>query len=682
MKYDMDRIRNFALVGASGSGKTSLAELMLYNAGVVNRIGKVEDGNTVMDYDKDEIEKRMSINLSLAKLEWNKTNFNLIDTPGYPDFLGDVIIAIKVTESSIIVVNAVNGIEVDTEKIWQLSEEYKNANVVVINKMDREKANFDNVLDDIEKKFDKIPLPIILPIGTGETFNGIVNVINKKAYIKGKEASIPSDMMDLVDKKHEAVIEAAAESDDALMEKFFEQGTLSEKEIITGLKNTIQQGNILPVIACSAELNIGVKNLMNAISDYLPSPKDKNIIDVIKDGKEIKLETGEDKPKLAYIFKSISEQNLGELAFVRVYSGEIKYGDTVYVPEKNNKERIGQIFKVCGKKRDDMEMIHTGDIGALVKLKTAKSLNTLTDSNESIKIKPVNLPSPVYWQTIKAVKQGDEDKISSALSKLIDEDPTLRTEFNTATSEQILSGLGEVQVNLVKKRLKDRFNVDATLTNPKIPYKETIEGSADVSYRHKKQTGGRGQYGEVYFRIKPKPQGQGFEFVNSIVGGVIPSKFIPAVEKGLKETLEKGIFANYPIVDIQVELYYGSYHDVDSSEMAFKLAASHALKKGFMEAKPILLEPIHKLNVTVPTEFMGDVMSDLSTRRGKILGMEQNGNRQVIKAELPLSELYSYHTSLRSISKGQGSFTQEFAYYQKLPFELAEKVIQESKRDN
>ena len=680
-KYSMDSIRNFALVGASGSGKTSIAEAMFFNAGVTNRLGKVDDGNTVMDHDPDEVSKKMSIYLSLGNLEWKKVKHNILDTPGYSDFKGDMITAFRAVDTAVITVSAVNGIEVMTEQAMKYADEVKNSIAVIINKIDREHAKFNEIIDELSNLSDKVIVPVTVPIGTAEHFKGVINTIKKKAYSQGKEIEIPADMTDAVEEWHEKVIEAAAESDDKLMEKFFEEGALSEDEISNGLKNSILQDTAVPVFVTSATENIGIQETLTLINDFFPSPKDVHEILIKKQDEEQMLDLADYKKKLGYVVKSVSEQNFGEIAMVRMYSSDLTTGNEVELPEKNEKEKIGQMFVICGKKREEVDHIAAGDFGGLVKLKNTKTSNTIAEKGENIIVKPIQYPEPVYWKAIRAVSQSDEDKIGPALSKITDEDPTIRTELNTETYQNILSGQGEIQIGLVQKRLQDKYNVEANLTDPKIPYKETITGNADVKYRHKKQSGGHGQYGEVYIKLFPTEIGSGFEFVDSIVGGVIPSKYIPAVEKGLVETMKEGILADYPVVDIRAELYYGSYHDVDSSEMAFKIAASHALKDGFMKAGPILLEPIHKIQIIVPTEYMGDVMGDISSRRGKILGMSQQENKQVINAEIPLSELYSYYTSLKSLTQGRGYFTQQFAYYQKLPNDQAQKVIEASKKE-
>jgi elongation factor G len=488
-------------------------------------------------------------------------------------------------------------------------------------------------------------------------------------------------MQDTVEKYYDKIIEAAAESDDSLMEKYFDQGSLSTQEIHDGLKKSIINGDVAPVFACSATQNIGIKELMDVINDFFPSPEDIESIPVKRNNENELLNLRQYDKRLGYVIKSISEPNLGDIAYVRLYSSSLKTGDEIEIAEQRARDKIGQIFSICGKKREPVDEITAGDIGGLVKLKNAKTAASINEKDENIIIKPVEYPEPVYWRAIKPRSQEDEDKIANALSKIAEEDVTIHVTTNPETNENVIAGQGDIQIGLLQKQLKERYNVDVDLKEPKIPYKETITGTADVSYRHKKQTGGHGQYGEVYIKISPLEAGAGFEFVNSIVGGAIPSKFIPAVEKGLGETMKEGVWANYPVVDIRVELYDGTFHEVDSSEMSFKIAARNALKNGFIKANPVLLEPIHKVRIVVPSEYMGDVMSDISSRRGKILGMTQEDGKQVINAEMPLSSLYNYYTTLKALTQGRGYFTQDFAYYQRMPKELAGKIIEESKQE-
>ncbi|OQX71585.1 MAG: elongation factor G [Candidatus Cloacimonas sp. 4484_275] len=681
-KYDMTSIRNIALVGASGAGKTSLAEQMLFNAKATTRVGKVDEGNTVMDFNAEEIEKGMSLNLGIAHLEWNKTKINIIDAPGYPDFVSEQIAASTAVETLLIVANAAAGYEVTLEQSIELFENKKIAKAILVNKLDNEGADYKKALDAIRENSNINPVPIMIPIGSEHRFEGVVDIVKGKAFIKGKPADIPDDLKDFVAESRLALMESVAESDDELLEKYFEVGELTDEEIRKGIKIGIANGTVIPAFATSATHNVAVDELMNAIVDYLPSPADLNEIEVLKNNEKSVIKASIDGDLVAYVFKSYSDPNVGDIAYIRVYSGSMKSGMEVFVPEKNSKDRIGSMYYIQGKHRSEAEELHAGDIGGLVKLKVAKTFSTIVTPGSKIRIEQPELPSPVYWKAIKAVSQSDEEKIGAALSKLLDEDPTLNLEVNSETKENVIAGVGEQQIELLKKKLKSRYKIDADFVTPSVPYKETIRGKADVSYKHKKQSGGKGQYGEVYFRVAPRPRGEGFEFINSIVGGTIPSKFIPAIEKGLNEIMAKGIISGNPIVDISVDCYFGSYHDVDSSEMAFKIASWNALKKAFEVAQPILLEPIYEVQIVIPTEYMGDVMGDVSTRRGKILGMEQKGKKQILNAQMPLAELYSYYPALKSLTQGRGRFTQKFSHYEKVPDEIAEKVIAAANQDN
>jgi elongation factor G len=678
----MKNIRNIALVGASGSGKTSLSEQLLNNAKATTRIGKVEDGNTVMDYSAEEIEKGMSMSLSLAHLNWKKKKINLIDTPGYADFCGDQIAAATVAENLLFVVNATSGFEVGLEQALELHSDRSNAKAIVVNRMDNENADYNKTLEMIRENTEINPVPLIIPIGAEHQFKGVIDIVKGKAYIDGTETDIPADMIDLVEELKMSLMESVAESDDALLEKFFEEGELSGEELAKGLKFAIAEGKIIPVFACSATHNIGVNELLDAIVEYLPSPNDKNKFEVLKNDENVEYVASEDGELFAFIFKSLSDPIAGDIAFVRVFSGKLKSGIDVEVPEHNLKERIGSVSYIMGKSRKDSSEIAAGDIGGLVKLKNAKVYNSLVKQGLGIRHQEIELPSPVYWQAIKAVNQHDEDKIGEALTKLLDEDPTIQSIMNAETSENVLSAIGEQQLTLIQKKLKTRFKIEANLTTPSVLYKETIQGKADVSYKHKKQSGGKGQYGEVYLRVSPTERGEGVKFVNSVVGGTIPSKYIPAIEKGMHEIFAEGIISGNPVVDVCVDAYFGSYHDVDSSEMAFKIATWQCLKKAFEVAKPILLEPIHEVKVIIPNEYMGDVMGDISTRRGKIAGMEQKGKKQVLNAHMPLSELFNYYPALKSLTQGRGRFIQNFSHYEKVPSDVAKKVIAEANKED
>ncbi|MDY6915518.1 MAG: elongation factor G [Candidatus Cloacimonadota bacterium] len=680
--YDMEKIRNIALIGASGSGKTSLAEQMLFDAKAINRVGSVDKGNTVMDFNAEEIEKKMSLTLGVASFDWENCKVNVIDTPGLSDYAYDQIAASLAVETLVFVTSAAAGYEATLEHTLELFQDKKKAKAVLVNRMDNEGADFNKALQLIRENSNINPIALQIPIGSEHKFEGVVDIIKNKAIIDGKETEVPADMKDKVDETRLEIMEAVAESDDELLEKYFDAGELTNEEIIKGLTKAITAGNFVPAFACSVAENIAIKEFMNAVVEYLPSPAEVGKVPVMMGDEEKNMICSPDGELLGYVFKSVSDPNVGDLSYVRIFSGSLKSGMDVYVPEKNAKDRIGSMYYICGKNRTETNVLQAGEIGGLVKMKTARSLCSLVKQNSNLKHVEVEMPKPVYWQSIKAENQSDEDKIGTALAKLLDEDPSIHADMNPETGQNVISGVGEQQLTMLSKKLKSRYKIEAIFDIPKVPYKETLKGKADVSYRHKKQTGGKGQFAEVYFRCAPKGRGEGFEFINSIVGGAIPSKFIPAIEKGLNEILQEGIISGNPIVDISVECYDGSFHEVDSSEMAFKIASWQALKKAFAQAGGILLEPIHKAEIIIPDEYMGDVMGDVSTRRGKILGMEQKGKKQILNAQMPLAELFGYYPALKSLTQGRGKFEQEFSHYEKVPNEIAEKVIAASKKED
>ncbi len=674
-EYAMKKLRNLLFLGASGAGKTTLAEQLFYLAGATNRVGRTDEGNTQLDFDPEEAAKQISLNLSIGFLNWNDHRINILDAPGCPDFIGEAITALPAAETALIVVNAASGYEVGLELHLEQLEGKKTGKAVVVNRMDNEHADFDKTLEAIHENCGINPIPLYLPIGRENTFEGAVDIIRQKAYIRGEVKDVPSELAAAVEEARHTLMEAVAETDENLLNSYLEKGELTAEELMKGLKKAVAGGEVIPAFVCSASTGAGINALLDGIVDYLPSPEERQELAVLDDGKPAKIVSSPDGTLLGYIFKLYIEPNMGEFAYVRMFSGTIKSGTEFYIPEKDSKEKAGNMYLLLGKNRHDVQELKAGEIGALVKLKSARSLNTLTSTGSKLEIiKPV-IPNPVYWQSIKAANQADEDKIGTALAKVISEDPTISADLNLETHENVISGLGEQQIILAQKKLKNRYKVEAVLKDPRIAYKETIMGSAESQYRHKKQSGGRGQYGEVFFRINPLERGEGFKFINSIVGGVIPSNYIPAIEKGLAETLEKGIIAGYQVVDLSVDVYYGSFHEVDSSEMAFKIASSMALKEGFKKAKPILLEPIHEITIIVPSEYMGDVMGDISTRRGKIMGMEQKGKKQYLTAQLPQAEMFAYFPNLKSLTQGRGRFTQKFSHYEKVPDEIAQKVI-------
>ncbi|HOC95640.1 MAG TPA: elongation factor G [Candidatus Cloacimonadota bacterium] len=674
-EYDLKKLRNLLFMGSSGAGKTTLAEQIFYLTHTTTRLGKIDEGNTVMDFDAEEVSRRMTLNLSLGFVNHKDHKINIIDTPGNPEFIGEVIAAIPAVENAVVVANATGGFEVGMELAVEQLDHKKVGKVIVVNRMDNEHADYFKTLDSIRENSDLNPTPIHIPIGKEGAFEGVVDIIRQKALRPSGESDVPADMQSAVEEARMNLMEAVAETDEELLNAFLENMELNDTQLIGGLKKAVAKGDICPAFVCSAHTGVGVLAFLDAVTQYLPSPEDANPLQVLENNNPKEMVVKADGELLGYVFKLYADPNMGDYAYLRIFSGTLKTGTEFYIPEKEAKDKAGNMYYMLGKTRNDTQEIRAGEIGALVKLKYAKALNSVTAVGSKLSLPLPELPTPTYWQMIRAAQQSDEDKIGQSLQRVIAEDPTIRYELNQETHENVISGMGEQQLQLVLKKLKNRYKVEAIMKDPRIPYKETIMGAAESQYRHKKQSGGRGQYGEVYFRIKPTERGEGFQFINAIVGGVIPSNFIPAIEKGLVETMEKGIIAGYQVVDVSVEVYYGSYHDVDSSEMAFKIASSMALKEGFKKCKPILLEPIHDLVIIVPSEYMGDVMGDISTRRGRIMGMEQRGKKQYLNAQMPVAEIYQYFPALKSFTQGRGRFTQKFSHYEKVPDEIAAKVI-------
>jgi len=674
-EYDMKKIRNLLFMGASGSGKTTVAEQIFHLSHTTSRLGKIDEGNTIMDFDPEEAAKKMSLGLSIGFLNYKDHKINILDAPGYPDFISDCIVALPAAENAVIVANAAGGYEVGLELAIEQLEHRHAGKVILVNRLDNEHADFDKTLEAIAENTDLKPVKIHLPIGKEGSFEGVVDIISNKAIKGDTIGEVPANLVDAVEEARMHLMEAVAETDEELLNEFLESMELPEDKLVAGLKKAVASGEICPAFVCSAGTGVGVLAFLDGVVNYLPSPADNAEVKVLDNEEQGTFVCKPDGETFAYIFKLYADPNMGDFAYVRVYSGSLKTGMEFYIPEKDTKDKCGNMYFMLGKNRNDCNEIKAGDIGALVKLKNAKVMNSIVTIGSKIAALPVQLPTATTWQALKAVNQSDEDKIGSALQKVIAEDPTIRYELNQETHENVMSGMGEQQLQLVLKKLKNRYKVDAMVKEPRIPYKETIMGSAESQYRHKKQSGGRGQYGEVYFRIKPTERGEGFQFINAIVGGVIPSNFIPAIEKGLVETMEKGIIAGYQVVDVSVEVYYGSYHDVDSSEMAFKIASSMALKEGFKKCKPILLEPIHEVIIIVPSEYMGDVMGDISTRRGRIMGMEQRGKKQYLTAQMPVAEMFSYYPALKSFTQGRGRFIQKFSHYEKVPDDITQKVV-------
>ena len=692
-EYTPEHLRNVALIGHGGAGKTSLTEAMIFSAGHTTRLGKVEEGNTLSDYHPDEIQRQISINASLLFAEWKSNKINILDTPGYLDFTGEVKGSIRVTDTGILLLKAVEGAEVGSDIVWKYTHEYDAGVVVVVNKLDQENADFDSVLLQAKDVLSHDVVPLQFPLKQGLGFDSIVDVVRMKllkftAGGNGKylEQDIPAEAKKRAEDLRQQLTELIAETDETLLNKYLEQGALSEEEFSEGLRAGIRTRKVFPLLCCSATQNVGVSSLLDFVVDYCPSPTDKGALQGRRPGSS----NGETFPVVQdpngqpafFVFKTVSESHVGELSFFRVCSGTISPGQDLVNEHSNKSERLAQLFIMNGKDRKEISKILAGDIGAVVKLKDTHTNDTLSAKSFPVDFAPISFPEPVFHAAIIPRAKGDEDKISTGLHALHQEDPTFVFRVDPEIHQTIISGQGELHLDVVVKRLKQRYNVDVDLIEPKVPYRETIKGVVkDAEYKHKKQTGGHGQYGHVHLKMEPLGRGKGFEFLDEIVGGVVPGKFIPAVEKGVIETMKEGVLAGYPVVDVRVALFYGSYHDVDSSEMAFKIAGSMAFRKGFMEAKPILLEPIHNIEVKVPEDAMGDVMGDISSRRGKISGMDSVGKYQVIRAQVPLAELYRYATILRSKTGGRGVFTSALSHYEEVPREVAEKVVAASEKN-
>lgn len=682
--FGPDKIRNIALAAHQDTGKTMLAEAMLFMTGAINRIGRIEDGNTTMDTTPEEVERQISIQTGLGCMEFNGHKINILDTPGYEDFVGEVLCALDVVEACIIPIRADGGVEVGTEKVWSYVRERNLPTLFCINKIDKEHANFQNCITQLQDFFGNKALPVQLPIGEGDAVKGIVDIIEGKGYEfssdgKGKfsDGAVPDDRKDETEKWRHELLETAAEANEELMDKYLETEDLSKQEIIQGLAAGVAAGEVYPVFCASSIKNIGIPQLLQGIVDFVPSP---GRFSKTADDGETKVECDEKGPSAACIFKNISESHVGDMLYLRMYRGKLEGGKDVYNSTRENMERLGQLFHIMGKTRTEVGELTAGDMGAVVKLKSSKVGDTLCVKNNRVKFQPPVLPSPSIFTAISGLAKGDEEKISMGLSRLKEEDPTFDVKVDSEVRQTLISGQGELHLEVIIGRLKKRFGVDVVLEKPKIPYRETIKSTAEAQGKHKKQTGGRGQYGDAWIKLEPLPRGSDFEFVDAIVGGVIPGKFIPAVEKGIVATMKDGVLAGYPVVDVKATVYDGSYHNVDSSEQAFKMAGTLAFKKAVMEAKPVLLEPIMNVEVKVPEDFMGDVMGDMSSRRGKIQGMDPQGKFNVIRAQVPLAELYKYSTTLRSLTQGRGTHKREFSHYEEVPHDIAEKIIEEAKK--
>lgn len=681
--YTTSKIRNLALVGHSASGKTSLAEALLYKTGAIDKKGRVEEGSTVSDYEAQEKKRGISIQTSIIPVEFEDYKINFIDSPGFFDFEGEVLQALRASEAALFVIDGENGIEVGTEKYWNYTQEINLPSIIFVNKLDKENAHFNKVVSDLHIEFGKKVIPLTLMLGEGDEFEGIIDVLDKKAYTyengDKKEVEIPEIRLAEVDAVYEEIIEAVAETDDSLMEKFFEGEEFSESEFRKGLTEAILEGTVVPLIAGSSEKEIGLTQLLEVITRYMPSIDDEvaNIGFRVKEGYEA-FEPKEDAPFSAVVFKTLADPFVGKISMFKVLSGSVSKDDKILDVTKNKEVKASNLFFLRGKEQIKTDKVVAGDIGAFTKLDELSTGDTLATAANKIEYKQIKYPKPVLFYAINAVSKNDEDKISEALQRLIEENPTFKDERNTETHQQILSGLGNVQLEVIMDKLRDNYGVNTEVVDYKIPYRETIKGNSDVQGKHKKQSGGAGQYGDVFIRFEPTKED--FIFDEEVFGGAVPKNYFPAVEKGLEESLLEGPLAGFKVTGIKATLYDGSYHPVDSNEQAFKSAARIAFKKGIEEADPILLEPVMKLEIRVPETHMGDIMGDMNKRRGRILGMEpQADGSQVILAEAPLAEVLTYAIDLRSQTSARGSFSMDFERYEEVPKEITQKVIEAHK---
>jgi len=677
--YAPNAIRNVALIGHGSTGKTTLSEALLFRTGVISRMGRVEDGSTVSDWDPDEHRRGFSINLSLLPLEWNGCKVNIIDTPGYPDFLGEVKCALRAADAALIVVDAASGIQVGTEFAWQYADERAMPRAIFVNRLDRENADFQAVLSQVQERWGPRCLPLHLPLGQEHSFRGVVDLLSMRAYLgEGEaEAPMPSEVAEEAQRWRERLVEAAAESDDELLTKYLEGEGLAEEEMVRGLRRALLSRSLVPVLVGAAAKAIGIRPLLEAIGQIFPSPADLPVL--TEDGQELKAEPH--GPLAALVFKTSADPYVGRLSYFRVYSGTLKADSQVWNPRKDVLERIGPLYMVRGKTQTQVAEVAAGDIGAVAKLAHTTTGDTLCQRDRPLVLPGIVFPEPAFSAAITPKGKADLDKMSTALQRIVDEDPSLRIERNSDTGETLLQGLGDSHVEVALEKIRRKFGVELEMSIPKVPYKETITATAVAEYTHKKQTGGRGQYARVAIRLEPLPRGEGFQFVDQIVGGVIPKQFIPSVEKGVLEAMQEGVLAHYPVIDVKVTLFDGKDHPVDSSDIAFKIAAAHAFRKGVQEAKPVLLEPIMRMKITVPDANTGDVISDLNGKRARVLGTSPAGpGLTTIEALAPLAEVQRYAADLRSLTQGRGHYTMTFDHYEEVPPHIAQRIIEQAQR--
>ncbi|HEV8310205.1 MAG TPA: elongation factor G [Methylomirabilota bacterium] len=687
MAIDISRIRNIGFVGHGGVGKTSLVEAILFRNGMTNRLGRVDDGTATTDFDPEEVKRKISINTAVAFCDYKDHRFHLVDMPGYGDFIAEARAGLRVVEGAVIVVDAVAGVEVQTEKVSKFAQEYGLPRLCFVNRMDRERADFGRAFESIQRRLKGRFVPLQVPVGQEAGFRGVVDVVRMKAHVlsdgKIAEVDIPADLAASAREYREKLVEAVAETDDDLLARYLDEGSLGEEEVIKALRAAIGAGKLVPVLCGSAAKTLGVRSLLELVIDSFPSPADRGAIEGTdpRTKEPVTRAPSVKEPFSALVFKTFTDPHVGKLTLFRVFSGTLSGNSQVYNASREARERVGQVALMQGKEQRGVDVLGSGEIGVVAKLKETLTGDTLATEAAPVVFPAIAFPEPAISFALQPKAKGDEDKISNALARLAEEDPTLRYHYDPETRQLLISGVGQLHIEVTLERMKRKFNAEVNLLPPRIPYKETVRGRAQVQGRHKKQTGGRGQFGDCWIEIEPLPRGSGFEFVDKIFGGSIPRNFIPSVEKGVRARLERGVLAGYPVVDVRVTLYDGSYHSVDSSDIAFQLAGQVAAEKAVQEAKPTLLEPIMNVEVTVPSDLAGDVIGDLNSRRGRIAGMEPSGETTAVRAQVPLSEMLNYEPNLRSMSGGRGSYSMEFSHYEELPGMLAEKVVAEAKKE-
>ncbi|MFL0248613.1 elongation factor G [Candidatus Clostridium stratigraminis] len=688
-EYKTKNLRNVGIVGHSGAGKTTLTEAILFYTKAIDRAGKVEEGTTTCDYDAEEKRRKISVATAIAPCEWENVKVNLVDMPGYFDFVGEMIEGLRAVDIALIAVCGASGIQVGTEKAWNYVNKNKMPRAFFINKLDRENSNFEKVLGELKERFGISVVPIQYPIGAEEGFKGVINVISRRARIFNEkthvmeEAEIPTELIDKVDECKNMIMEAVAETDEVLLDKYFSDGLLSDEEIYKGLISGSAKGEISPVMCGSALTGIGINTLMEDVLECFPSPENMDFKKArdIKNNKDLDVKIDESGKFSAFVFKTIADPFVGKLSLFRVMTGKAKADSTVYNSNKDKQEKIGTMYFIRGKSQTPTQEIIAGDIGAVAKLQFTGTGDTLCEISAPIAFENIDFPTPSMSMAVIPKAKGDEDKISSGLTKLLEEDPTFKVSRDVENAEMIVSGVGEAHLDIIASKLKNKFGADVLLEVPKIPYRETIRKMADVQGKHKKQSGGHGQYGDVWIKFEPRNDGEDeLQFVDQVVGGVVPRQYIPAVEKGLRECITHGVLAGYPVIRLKATLHDGSFHPVDSSEMAFKIASSLAYKKGLQSATPVLLEPIMHVEIMVPDDYMGDVIGDLNKKRGKVLGMDPEDGNQKIIAEVPMAEMFKYATDLKSITQARGNFQMKFERYEEVPALEAGKIIENSKR--